>query len=455
MSQLLKSLEKLDKKSKETRGTSQALEGYYLHKGTQNYVHFFMISLVFGLVLALTIKWAVPLLKTTSKKEGAGENLMLTQSAQGQHSLVLASENTEELQQSNQAFILEQTLEAHDPLPIVSTEQGLALSLLENPVEQVSQKESKPGAVEHEQRPVTKDQRESLQQRPQSPSMSLNTPALQGLSADSQNHESLYEEHREPNVTFDSEQNLFEYEMLGSQGYEHLLEKKHFPDQRGPFFDLDEEPAQLPDIAGMKHFSNNKELIKSIEKLRYLKMKHKFRQYERLLDYLQDKYPENLLLMRIAANYALEQGQYRQYVNAMREAIESYREKEDIVDLSKFYLKEHRPVDLIQTLSLLDRSCCSDQDVLEMLGYAYLETAQWAKATEAYSKLTKAWPHQPSYWLGHAKSLEKRKIYDKALQSYHQALNLQPQQSIQKLAVAGVIRLKSYEYTELQKNTTG
>jgi hypothetical protein len=461
MSQLLKTLEKLDKKSKEPKVSSQNFGHYYLLKSTKNYLHFFILSLLVGLVFAYSSYWLWPKMNKKLKNYQDEKNILLSKKSLGENKSLLERQRasvkkidiaTSSLKK-NEAQNLSKNVEKSD---LASSERNdltrafgenerqasLIAVEIDNRVEQAISKEP---SISNEQSGVI------VEPNKLSNGFNNESSTTSNVSINTISSSQDLSDAKESEIFFESPENLLEYEILGLENYQELRDKKEMIQNVQSLSRRQSSASESSQLPGMIHFSTNKEFIKNIEKLRRLKMKHQFRQYERLLDSLQEQYPESLLLMRIAANYALEKGEHYQYISMMRETIEAHQQKEDIIALSKFYLQEHRLVDLIETLSLVDKNCCADQDVLEMFAYAYLETSQWSKATEAYSKLTQFCPHQASYWLGHAKSLEKRKIYDKALQSYHQALNLRPQQSIQKLAIAGVIRLKSYEYTELQK----
>ena len=202
-------------------------------------------------------------------------------------------------------------------------------------------------------------------------------------------------------------------------------------------------------------FTSNAQLIENIQRLGLFKKQGKRQEFVQLLATLKEANPNNSTIMRISAEHALDSHKDKQYVSEMKELISHHNQSQDILELSRYLMKNKRYKDLARTLELLPPEQLSQQQPQEMLGYAFIQTQQWDKANEVYSFLTKKWPYEPSYWLGRGKSLEESEIFDKALSSYHQALNLQPQLSIKKLAVAGVIRLKSYEYGQLQQGTLG
>lgn len=207
-----------------------------------------------------------------------------------------------------------------------------------------------------------------------------------------------------------------------------------------------------PDSQQKIYISTNRNLINDIKLLRDLQHYGKQKQYEDFLNELSSKYPENITILRLNAKNYNESGNTNKYFETLKAIAEKARSLDDVTVLAQYLISKEKYQDVIKLVNTLSLEDKKNIYIAESFAYSHLELQNWEPAIRGYSNLVDRSPYEPSYWLGLAKAQENALLVQQALDAYHQTLNLQPDLSIKKLALAGVIRLKSHEYSQLQPN---
>ena len=199
-------------------------------------------------------------------------------------------------------------------------------------------------------------------------------------------------------------------------------------------------------------FSSNKQLINDIKLLSDLARYGDEGEYQKHLDKLFTQYPDNITVLKLLARNFKKIGDDTQYYKTIKFIAEKTGSLSDLKTLAQYLVSRNQYEDVVKLLSVIVEKDQKNVPIAEILAYSYLELEAWEQARKLYAMLVDKSPYEPSYWIGFAKSQENSHLRQEALNSYHQALNLQPDLPIKKLALAGVIRLKSYEYSQLQSS---
>ena len=240
-----------------------------------------------------------------------------------------------------------------------------------------------------------------------------------------------------------------------SKSFKRLLEPKALSEDsvHPDNYQMNIEHILYPE-KGQSSFSmtNNHQFIEQLRTLYLYYQQGNKDLYDALLDQLLLESPAHKSLLPLLAKRYQDEGNIEKYHQVMKNLVIKYAQKRDIDNYTKSLMKTHDYQRLREVLLYLPEPLRQQNSYQEILAYCYMQLEQHHEASSIYQKLTEQNPYQAAYWLGQAKALEALDERKKAFDSYQQALNLGPDLPIRKLAVAGVIRLKSHEYSELQQS---